>query len=104
MPLGAEPLAFRGLEEAIRATGSKAKIIWVGPPKTSADMKDNGAEIKAFDEKMKNAIAPTGARYVPSSPHTSYDKDSGNDGTHFNAAPARAWAKAVFGQIVNTKS
>jgi hypothetical protein len=74
-------------------------LVWVGPPKTA---KDNGnpASIKAFDRKMKAAVAPYG-EYIASSKHT--DRYAGGDGLHYSGAEgtriAKQWAKGVFQAI-----
>jgi lysophospholipase L1-like esterase len=89
---------IKDLEAQIRAAGSNAQIVWVGPPRTAQDMRDGGASINQFNQMMRNAIG-SGGRYVDSAPFTNY---SGPDGIHYNADPARRWAAGVFGAIQGT--
>ncbi|MBM3462830.1 MAG: hypothetical protein FJX76_12075 [Armatimonadetes bacterium] len=100
---GASPEQMRrevaALGEIAKTSGTK--LIWVGPPKTRADMA-NSASIDAFNAAMRSAVAPYGA-YLDSSSRTRY---SGSDGVHYNgadgSAAARRWAAGIFSEIQQT--
>jgi hypothetical protein len=83
------------ITDAVQKTGSKAKIVWVGPPRLKEDMKDNGVSMEAFDKMMEKAMGDKG-KYVSSNAHSNYE---GRDGVHYNKKPAEAWAQGVFDQI-----
>jgi hypothetical protein len=85
------------ITKAVRDTGSKAKIVWVGPPRLQTDMKDNGASLDSFDKMMEKAMGSKG-KYVSSNAYTNYE---GRDGVHYNKKPAEAWAKGVF-DVINS--
>lgn len=84
----------KGLVKRIRATGSKAKIVWVGPPTLRKDEEGprRGVALRTFDERMKNALGNEG-RYIPSSELTRYQ---GRDGVHYTEVAAGQWADKVF--------
>lgn len=86
----------QGLVKRIRATGSTAQIIWVGPPRGRADGADDGRSLQVFDTRMRNALGKEGT-YVASSDHTRYE---GRDGVHYGAAAGKRWADAVFDAMV----
>lgn len=87
------------ITKAVRDSGSKAKLIWVGPPRLKEDMEDNGASLDAFDKMMGKAMSSKG-QYVSSNPYTTY---KGRDGVHYETAQAEAWAKGVFDHIHSQK-
>lgn len=82
----------KGLVKRLRAAGSKAEIVWIGPPSIRQDGADGGASLRTFDARMKKALGDEG-RYIPSSELTRYE---GRDGVHYGAAAARKWADKVF--------
>lgn len=96
---GAE-IQVERLVKAIRDTGYKGEIVWVGPPPGRDDAKDGGKAFKAFEEKMQNATKKSGVKYVSSGP---YVDPSGVDrsGIHYKDGPSDAWAKGVFEKIAS---
>jgi hypothetical protein len=82
----------KGLVKRLRAAGSTAEIVWVGPPSLRQDGADGGAALRTFDARMKKALGNEG-RYIPSSELTRYE---GRDGVHYTQVAARHWADKVF--------
>jgi hypothetical protein len=75
-------------------------LVWVGPPKTAQD-NANPSSLRAFDQKMAEAVAPYG-KYIPSSNLT--PKYAGGDGIHYGGSEgnniAKQWANGVFQALV----
>lgn len=82
------------------ASRSAARIIWVGPPRTRADMDDPRA-MAAFAASLRALVEPR-ATYIDSAAFTAY---AGRDGIHYSGPDgtrvARAWARRILERILS---
>ena len=90
-----------GISKVAQAAGSR--LIWVGPPRTRADMGD-ASPMSRFSHDLRAAVEPHGT-YVDSAPFTHY---VGADGIHYSGQAgtrvAREWAHHVFEEIQGNHS